>query len=332
MAINKNAYARYKILDQCFSNQFKEYYILDLIEVCSIELSEHFGKPMSVSRRQIFDDMTFMKSDIGFSAPIEAYAKSRKKYYRYEDPDFSIKKQELTQSERDQITDTLMVLSRVKGLGDTAWIEELKLKFDSKHEALLNNDTFISFQENIDLVGINYLGKLYNYIKNKQALKITYKAFKQTESIEVIVSPQYLKQYNNRWFLFVWNQNRNQVTNFALDRIQDISIASESYYRCDIDFNQDYFEEIIGVTNFSESKAEEVKIELSDQIIPYITTKPFHQSQKKIKDNTLTIKVKINYELKQQILSYGTAMRVLTPESLANDIKQMLEESLIRYK
>ncbi|MDM1350936.1 WYL domain-containing protein [Myroides marinus] len=332
MAINKNAYARYKILDQCFSNQFKEYYILDLIEVCSIELSEHFGKPMSVSRRQIFDDMTFMKSDLGFSAPIESYAKGKKRYYRYEDPDFSIKKQELTQSERDQITDTLMVLSRVKGLGNTAWIEELKLKFDSKHEALLNNDTFISFQENIDLVGINYLGELYNYIKNKQALKITYKAFKQTESIEVIVSPQYLKQYNNRWFLFVWNQNRQQVTNFALDRIQDISIASETYYRCDIDFNKDYFEEIIGVTNFIDKRAEEVKIELSDQIIPYITTKPFHQSQKKIKDNILTIKVKINYELKQQILFYGTAMRVLTPESLANDIKQMLEESLNRYK
>ncbi|AJH14524.1 helix-turn-helix transcriptional regulator [Myroides profundi] len=331
MAINKNAYARYKILDKCFSNPYKEFYIEDLIEICCLELSEYFGKPMSVSRRQIYDDIKFMKSEVGFLAPIETYPNGKKRYHRYEEEGFSIEKQELTKEERDQITDTLMVLSRVKGLGDTAWIEELKVKFDSEHEALLNHEVFISFQENIDLIGINYLGDLYNYIKNKQTLEISYKSFKQKKDEKTIVSPQYLKQYNNRWFLFAWNQSKKQLTNFALDRIKKIAIANECYYKSDIDFNQDYFEEIIGVTNFIENKAEEVKIELSDDIIPYIETKPFHQSQKKIKDNILTIKVKINYELKQQILSYGNAMRVLSPESLKNDIKQILEESLSRY-
>ena len=32
MGINKNAYLRYQILDKCFSNQFKIYFIEDLIE------------------------------------------------------------------------------------------------------------------------------------------------------------------------------------------------------------------------------------------------------------------------------------------------------------
>lgn len=32
MGINKNAYLRYQILDKCFSNQFKIYFIEDLLE------------------------------------------------------------------------------------------------------------------------------------------------------------------------------------------------------------------------------------------------------------------------------------------------------------
>ena len=78
MATNKNAQLRYKALDQCFSNFYKKFYIDDLIEFCSKVLSDHYAKSMSVSRRQIFDDIDFMKSEAGFEAPIEPYKQNEK--------------------------------------------------------------------------------------------------------------------------------------------------------------------------------------------------------------------------------------------------------------
>ena len=99
MATNKNAQLRYKALDQCFSNFYKKFYIDNLIEFCSNVLSEHYAKSMSVSRRQIFDDIDFMKSEAGFDAPIESYKDVRKVYYRYENPEFSILKKPLTSTE-----------------------------------------------------------------------------------------------------------------------------------------------------------------------------------------------------------------------------------------
>lgn len=68
MGVNKNAQIRYKALDSCFSNTYKRFYINDLIEHCSQVLSNHYAKETTVSRRQIIDDIDFMKSEAGFDA------------------------------------------------------------------------------------------------------------------------------------------------------------------------------------------------------------------------------------------------------------------------
>ena len=65
MAQNKNAQIRYKALDKCFSNRYKKFYINDLIDYCSGVLTEHYAQETTVSRRQIFDDMDFMRSEAG---------------------------------------------------------------------------------------------------------------------------------------------------------------------------------------------------------------------------------------------------------------------------
>ena len=90
MAVNKNALIRYKTLDKCFSNQYRKYYINDLIEACNEILSDHYAEEMTVSRRQIFIDIDFMKSDAGYEASIQSIKDGRKVYYRYEDLNFSI--------------------------------------------------------------------------------------------------------------------------------------------------------------------------------------------------------------------------------------------------
>lgn len=61
MSTNKNATIRYQALDRCFSNFRKRYYIQDLIDACNDALSEYDGNTSGVQRRQIFNDIEFMK-------------------------------------------------------------------------------------------------------------------------------------------------------------------------------------------------------------------------------------------------------------------------------
>lgn len=92
MASNKNAVIRYKALDKCLSNTYKKFFIQDLIDYCSLILTEHFAQETTISRRQIFADIDFMRSEAGYDAPIESYKDGKKAFYRYADSEFSILK------------------------------------------------------------------------------------------------------------------------------------------------------------------------------------------------------------------------------------------------
>ena len=43
MATNKNAMARYRALDKCFSSRTRKYYMNDLIEACRMALERQNG-------------------------------------------------------------------------------------------------------------------------------------------------------------------------------------------------------------------------------------------------------------------------------------------------
>ena len=322
MAVNKNALIRYKTLDQCFSNPYKQYFINDLIEKCNEVLSDYYGEEKSVSRRQIFLDIDFMKSDAGYEAPIVCYKVGRQGYYRYEDPQFTIQQKPLTNEEQLAIENTLELLSRMKGIPGLEGLESLETKLlDASNTS--SQDKIISFEENEFLVGAEFLTPLYNFVKNNQVLFIQYKSFKQEQIQEFVISPYHLKQYNKRWFLFGKNHATLDLQNLALDRIQTITSTNTKYEVNDIDFDE-YFDDIIGVSNNLNQDLQRIKIKLTDHIIPYITSKPLHGSQK-IEGNILTLELKHNYELESLILSYGENMKVLEPihlkESVINRLK-----------
>lgn len=322
MAQNKNAVIRYKALDKCFSNPYKKFYINDLIEYCSNILSDHYATETTVSRRQIFDDMDFMKSEAGYDAPIESVKDGRKVFYRYSDPDFSILKAPLNPSELNSLQEAMETLSRMNNVPGFDWVNSIQAKLNSGISKRENQRQIISFEDNEFLKGIEHLNPLYHSIANERCLDISYQSYTSLKKVDFTISPYYLKQYNNRWFLFGHNHKVKKIQNLALDRILQINFSKEAFEKCDIDFSE-YFEDIIGVSNDLDQEPVIVKIELSENILPYIKSKPLHGSQH-IKNNILSLMVKINYELQSVILSYGENMKVIEPENLKEEIRDRI--------
>ena len=96
MAQGKNAYIRYKVLDRCFRDSRRRYYIEDLIEACNEELSNYDGS--SVSERTIRDDISFMQRQAGGGIPLVKKYDGHKAYYMYSDRNFSIMDLPMSQS------------------------------------------------------------------------------------------------------------------------------------------------------------------------------------------------------------------------------------------
>lgn len=130
MSINKNAYLRYQVLDKCFSNKYRIFFIEDLLEEVNKALEEFNGEGSKVERRQLFDDIKFMESEAGFSIPLERIRQGKKVYYRYSEPSFSIQNQKISDDEIETINSALMVLMRFRGIPQFEWVNEFSRNFN----------------------------------------------------------------------------------------------------------------------------------------------------------------------------------------------------------
>jgi hypothetical protein len=74
-------------------------------------------------------------------------------------------------------------------------------------------------------------------------------------------------------------------------------------------------------------------LKCSDFRFKYVVTKPIHHSQKILNEaeHTVSLNVKVNKELVSQILSFGSDVTVISPESLRNEIVTKIKTLLGIY-
>ena len=334
MSINKNALIRYQVLDRCFRNSGRMYFWEDLLGECNKALIDFDPKGEGIQRRQLFDDIRFMESEAGWSIPLGRIRHGRKVYYRYEDLTFSISNQPLNDSEAEQIKSAVQIFARFSGTPQFEWINEMIPMLESKFGLIERKSEIINFENNIDLKGLHFLTPLFNAIVNERVLIVKYKDFKSSEPYEITFHPYYLKQYNNRWFVFGFNSdNQTPNWNLALDRMETLSETAQKYKQSETDW-EDYFYDLVGVTRPENSKLQEIRLMFSPEVAPYITTKPIHPSQRHKNVSTgLEVKIQVipNYELERLILSFGEQVHVISPQNFKEHISQRLKSAYNLY-
>lgn len=159
---------------------------------------------------------------------------------------------------------------------------------------------------------------------------------------EWTVFPQFLKQYNQRWYLIA-TKHRDKVEgklyNLALDRILKMEANQHIPYKeCGVDFS-DYFEDVVGVTKPDGAEPIEVKLRIDRGEYPYIDSKPIHASQEELFESDgdkdyvyVSLYIYDNYELRSKILSYGSKVTVMEPKSLRDKLAHDLKKSLENYQ
>ena len=336
MALNKNALIRYKTIDKCLQNGYRQWTLEDLIEACSDALYEYEGRSINVSKRTVQLDIQMMRSDkLGYNAPIEVY---NKKYYRYADEGYSMTDIPLNENDMNVLTETVEMLRQFKDFSLFSELGGIIQRLEDKvYTEKTRSSSIIHLDKNENLKGLHWLDELYQAIQKKVVLKVEYQSFKATEANVIIFHPYLLKEFNNRWFLIgIGNKNRG-VVNLALDRIVAVDYDFSSPYE-EHDFDADaFYKDVVGVTVSQGERASNIKLWVDRLNAPYVITKPLHHSQvveQEYPDGSIqvNIKVKINFELERLVLGFGEAMEVLQPERLKKRIHQKLKKALLRYE
>jgi predicted DNA-binding transcriptional regulator YafY len=334
MPVNKSALIRYKTIDKCLQNKHRRWTLEDLIEACSTALYEYEGISCGVGKRTIQMDIQFMRSDkLGYNAPIIVLDR---KYYTYEDPDYSITNIPLTEADLNKLSEITMILKEFTGFLHfnelSGMIQKLEDKiYTEKH----NLKPFIEIEKNENLKGLEYLDPIYQAIQKKQVIAIWYQSFKARRPGKIIFNPYLLKEYRNRWFVLGSKKESKVILNLALDRIEELGSMPDEPYVPNEDFDStEHFKYVIGVT-VNSLRPTNVHLFINKENAPYVITKPLHHTQQLIRETVegieIVIKVIPNYELEREIMGFGEHVKVLAPESLKKRIKERIIEAAKNY-
>jgi predicted DNA-binding transcriptional regulator YafY len=326
MPVNRNALIRYRTIDKCLQNKGRKWSIEDLIDACSVAIYDYEGIDKGISLRTIRMDLSAMRSEkLGYNAPIIV---KDNKYYTYEDKNYSISNSPMSKEDINVLQEASMLLKQFKGFAHFNDLNELIQKLEDKiYTKKFNTDSVIDFEKNDLLIGIHWLDYLYKSIINREVLNLKYKSFKSRTENDYIIYPYLLKEYRNRWFLLAKFKKSNQLMTFALDRIQDITIATNEIFVPNNEFDlSTFYKPVIGVTRDLYTKPTVITFIANHYHSPYIVTKPIHWSQtlieKKVEGCVFTIEIIPNFEFEKEILGFGEGIKVIAPSHLVGRFKR----------
>jgi predicted DNA-binding transcriptional regulator YafY len=316
MPKNKNAYLRYRLIDQCINNRYKYFNREALAE----RISEKLGFKVSVYT--IDKDLRSLQEE--FDAPIK-FDKFNSRYY-YTKP-FTLDGFVLDDDEKNALNVSIAVLDILK---ETRYAESFKSTIQrlTAEAREYEKNNIIEFEQSEAIPGIDMFDKFYEAILNKETLIITYGAYGK-ESKDLLISPYLIKEYRKRFYLVARKhddtKNEELIYCYGMDRIKNIKKSNEKY-RPTMEFNsKNYFKHSFGITRKLFEEPIDLKLKFNASNAPYILSKPLHSSQKIIIENkdTLIVSIKVyeSHELNMAILSYGDGIEVLSPKSYINYIK-----------
>jgi len=148
---------------------------------------------------------------------------------------------------------------------------------------------------------------------------------------DYVVHPYRLAFAQGGLYLLAFVPEYNDVRTFAIDRIRSVSLDKQTFTPKQ-DIGEDVFANSLGVNT---GPAEQVEIAFDARIAPYVRARVWHASQQ-IRDQpdgglTLTMQVCHDWALRSWILSWGSFARVVSPTSLAKDVRADLESAQAVY-
>jgi len=293
-------------------------------------LSEQFEISAKTAQR----DIDFMRDRL--LCPLD-YDSSQKGYY-YDDDTFSLPMVYLSSEELSSLLIARKMLQDISGgfIGDEiSSIVDKITNVLSKHIATGDKiDDAFSFQliEYSPAPEQVFKAILESCLK-KRCLSFTYYSPATEEKSERMVEPYHLFNYMGTWHTIGYCHLRKEVRDFALSRISEAKVLTESFKTpADFDFKK-YFLSTFGL--YKGKSAKEVTLRFTPEKSKWIKDQIWHKNQKVklLKDGSLELSFPASdfSEITREIWKHGDAVRVIKPNDLRDLIKAEAEKIVKIY-
>ena len=168
----------------------------------------------------------------------------------------------------------------------------------------------------------------------RKKLWIEYHARSSDERSERTVSPQRITHYRESWYLDLWDEGKEALRSFAIDRIlKAVPLGEKAVDIPEAELDAHYTSSY-GIFG---GRADKVAVlRFTKERARWVADEVWHSEQqgKRLDDGSYELKIpyRDSRELVMDILKYGPEVIVIEPSSLMEEVKRQLDEALDRYK
>lgn len=182
--------------------------------------------------------------------------------------------------------------------------------------------------------GRQYLTPVIEAMRDSVEIRIVHQSFWRNAPEGYTVRPYCVKVFKQRWYVVGYCIEREAMRIFSLDRIIGLEVTGNQFsYPKDFD-PEAYFADSYGIT-VADMSAETIRIKVFGANSKYVRALPLHHSQCEVEtcDDYAVFEYRMipTIELKQEILSRGQFMEVLSPQSFRDEIAREINRMAANY-
>ena len=183
-----------------------------------------------------------------------------------------------------------------------------------------------------------WLSVVVNAMRAGKVIEMTYQSFWRDEPNTYKAKPYCLKLFKQRWYMLAKSEGKDTPRIYSLDeRMIDVKPTDENYM-LPAKFNaEEYFNDYFGIIVGTEWAPQEIKIRVVNDQVKYFDSLPLHDSQIKVpaeSNEEYTVyryHMAPTFDLKQELLSRGPAVEVLSPEAFRLEIQEDIAAMAKKY-
>lgn len=180
-----------------------------------------------------------------------------------------------------------------------------------------------------------HLPIIIDAMKQNRRIRFSYKSYTRSQPTDgIVLEPYFVKIFKQLWYVIGMNIKDGAVKTYSLDRITQLNLLQDTFKMPDGVKPSEFFKDCFGIIT-NKNKAKRIVLRVEPTQAKYFRALPLHASQmEEVHDNysVFTYRMRITYDLKEEIMSHGSSVEVLEPTELKLLIQNELKQALDNYQ
>ncbi len=179
-----------------------------------------------------------------------------------------------------------------------------------------------------------HLPVIIDALKQNHRISFSYKSYTRSRPThDIMLEPYFIKIFKQLWYVIGYNVKDKQIKTYSLDRMSSLNMLPDVFTMPEDVNPSEFFKDCFGIIT-NKNKPKRIVLRVEPTQAKYFRALPLHSSQQEeVHDrySLFTYKMRITYDLKEELMSHGASIEVLEPAELKALIRTELEEALKNY-